>query len=330
MRIAVDVLGGDHAPNEIIAGVALALEQSFPPDGLLLVGPEQLIREKMGSGADCPEIINTEVRVEGEESPAEALRSKTDSSIRLCVDAVARGAASGLVSFGNTGATVVASAVGLGLLPGIKRSGIAVSLQGVNGRFVMVDAGANPSPKPEHLFHYGLMGRAYAQDILNAENPSLGLLNIGGEASKGNTVLKETHALLEASNLPFHGNIEGNQIFEGNVDVIIADGFSGNTVIKVLEGFGEFLMAGFARLGDEASDGEKSAFRSLLGVADYTEVGGAILLGVQGTVVVGHGRSEAKAVPAALFAARDEVEKEVNQHIVEAVSEYSQEATSSS
>ena len=326
MRIAVDVLGGDHAPDEILAGIALALEQGFPAGDLLLVGPESLIQEKLGETSDCPAIVHTDVKVEGDESPTEALRSKPTSSIRLCADAVAQGDANGLVSFGNTGATVASAIIVLGLLQGIRKPGIAVSLHGVNGRFVMVDAGANPTPKPEHLFLYGLMGCAYAQDILDATNPTVGLLNIGGESSKGNPVLKETHALLEASGLPFVGNVEGNQIFEGSVDVIVADGFSGNTVIKVLEGFGEFLMAGFARLGEDASETAKDTFRKLLGVADYTEVGGAILLGVKGTVVVGHGRSEARAVPPALFAARDEVEKKVDKHIIEWIARHSKTA----
>lgn len=318
MRVAVDLLGGDHAPREIILGVAEALRSgAFRADELLLVGPaasaEALLREE--GVTEMPEMLHTESVIAGHEKPVEGLRAKPDASIALCVGAVRSGQAAGLVAFGNTGATVAASTMGLGLLPGIRRPGIAVSMLGRGGRFLLLDAGANPSPKPLHLVQYAVMGRAYARHVLGHEEPRVGLLNIGGEASKGNEVMKQAHVQLEERDLPFVGNVEGNQLFSGAADVYVADGFVGNMVLKVVEGFAEYLVGVAAESGGEGS--LRSFLRGLLGASDFSEVGGALLLGLNGAVVIGHGRSRANAVLPALRAARTEVEAEVNRHIVE-------------
>ncbi|MCP4091942.1 MAG: phosphate acyltransferase PlsX [Planctomycetes bacterium] len=329
MRIAVDVLGGDHAPYEILKGVGEALlGGAFIPSELLLVGPEEVITAQLTEMGctEIPPIRHTEVFIAGHEKPVVGLRSKPDASISLCVQAVRGGEADGLIAFGNTGATVAAATMGLGMLPGIRRPGIAVTILGLGGRFVLLDAGANPTPKPEHLFQYSLMGAAYARDLLGHENPRIGLLNIGGEASKGSDVLKSCHSALGNSSLNFVGNVEGNHLFSGEAEVFVADGFVGNMVLKVVEGFAEYLVTAASR--SESGDGVKSTLRHLLGAADFSEVGGATLLGVNGVVLIGHGRSHANAVLPALEAVRKDIEVGVNRHIIESLAAHQSEAPS--
>jgi len=322
MRIAVDVLGGDFAPVEILKGVSEALVSGeFQAEQLLLVGPEAAIREQLTAAGvtEVPQIVHTDSCIAGDEKPVEGLRSKPQASISLCVGAVRQGQADGLIAFGNTGATVAAATMGLGMLPGIRRPGIGIVLQGRSGPFTLLDAGANPAPKSRHLFQYGLMGAAYARDILEIAEPRVALLNIGGEATKGSPMLKEAHAMLDESDLRFAGNIEGNHLFFGEADVVIADGFVGNMVLKVVEGFAEYLAGQAAAISQDASEGVRDTIRQLFGAADYAEVGGATLLGVNGTVLIGHGRSKASAVLPALRAVRADVEKGVNRHITESV-----------
>jgi glycerol-3-phosphate acyltransferase PlsX len=316
MRVAVDVLGGDYAPGEILKGVTQALlSEEFRADELLLAGPEALIADKLREAgvSNLPAVLDTDQVIEGHEKPIEGLRAKPKASVLQCVGAVKQGAADGLIAFGNTGATVAAATMGLGMLPGIRRPGIAVTLQGAHGSFVLLDVGANPSPKPNHMFQYALMGAAYAKDLLAIERPRIGLLNIGGEATKGNSVLKETHAALAAGDLNFVGNVEGNHLFSGEADVYVADGFVGNMVLKVVEGFAEFLV----RAAREQGESVREALRGMVGAAEFSEVGGATLLGVDGVVLIGHGRSKADAVLSALRAVRKDVDKGVNRHIVE-------------
>jgi glycerol-3-phosphate acyltransferase PlsX len=325
MRIAVDMLGGDHAPHELVAGIAQALlSGDFTADELLLVGPEDIIAAQFAElgVSDVPEILHTTDVIGGHEKPIEGMRSKPDASILKAVAACRDGRAGGIVAFGNTGAAVAASTIGLGLLPGVRRPGIAVTLVGANGKFVLLDAGANPNPKPEHLFHYALMGAAFSRDMHQHSNPTIGLLNIGGEASKGSPLLQEVHKRLEDSGLNFIGNVEGNQLFNGVADVLVADGFVGNMVLKVVEGFGErVIQVGHARGHDQQM---KDVVRQLLGVSDFSEAGGANLLGVNGVVLIGHGRSKASAVLPALEIVRAEIKAGVNQHIVESLQAHTQ------
>ncbi len=317
MRIAVDVLGGDHAPRAILEGVAAALRDGgFRAEELLLVGPEEASRAVLREAgvAEAPPILHTDEFVGSDEKPVVALRQKPNASIALCVGAVRGGEADGLVSFGNTGATVAASTMGLGLLEGLRRPAIAVSMEGAAGRFVLLDAGANPTPKPLHLAQYAVMGAAHARDLLAHARPRVGLLNIGGEANKGGQALKEAYGMIEAAaeGYEFVGNVEGNEIFAGRADVFVCDGFVGNVVLKVVEGFAEYLVATAAEDGSEVS----GALRRLLGAADFSEVGAAVLLGVRGVVLIGHGRSQANAVPPALRTVRAHLEAGVNRHIV--------------
>ncbi|MAW61632.1 MAG: phosphate acyltransferase PlsX [Planctomycetes bacterium] len=324
MRIAVDVLGGDHAPDEILKGVAEALlTGEFAADELLLVGPRPIMEQQLGElGVESlPHLLHTEQVIEGHEKPVEGLRSKPEASIVLCVGAVREKKADGLIAFGNTGATVAAATMGLGMLPGIRRPGIAVVLHGRQGPFTLLDAGANPAPKPNHLFQYGLMGASFASDVLGIEQPRVALLNIGGEAGKGSPLLKEAYALLQEAPVQFNGNIEGNHLFFGEADVVVADGFAGNMVLKVVEGFAEYLTGRATEASRDAGEGLRNTIRQLFGAADYAEVGGASLLGVNGTVLIGHGRSKASAVLPALRAVRKDIEKGVNRHITERIAE---------
>jgi glycerol-3-phosphate acyltransferase PlsX len=197
-----------------------------------------------------------------------------------------------------------------------------VTLVGANGKFVLLDAGANPHPKPEHLFHYALMGAALSRDMHQHSNPNIGLLNIGGEASKGSPLLQDVYKRLEESGLNFAGNVEGNQLFSGIADVLVTDGFVGNMVLKVVEGFGERVI----QVGHEQGHDQqmKDVVRQLLGVSDFSEAGGANLLGVNGVVIIGHGRSKASSVLPALEIVRADIKAGVNQHIVESLQAHAQ------
>jgi glycerol-3-phosphate acyltransferase PlsX len=332
MKIAVDVLGGDYAPDEILLGIGGALRSGdFRAEELLLVGPEAAIRASLAAQgvAEAPAILHTDQVIEGHEKPIEGLRAKPRASVAVCVGAVREGAAGGLVAFGNTGATVAAATMGLGLLPGLRRPGIGVTLTGESGRFVLLDVGANPAPKPLHLFQYALMGAAYARDLFAVAQPRVGLLNIGGEATKGTPLFKETHkALAEAADakMAFVGNVEGNQLFGGGADVYVCDGFVGNMVLKVVEGFAEYLVRAAGATGAREGEGLKATLRRKLGAADFSEVGAATLLGVNGVVLIGHGRSRANAVLPALRTARAEMQAQVNRHIVESVAAHGGQA----
>ncbi|MFK5955798.1 MAG: phosphate acyltransferase PlsX [Planctomycetota bacterium] len=331
MRIAVDTLGGDYAPHEILKGIAIALrEGGFSSDELVLVGPERVITQSLNAEGitELPSIVHTEDVIEGHEKPVVGLRTKPNSSISLCVKTIRAGDADGLIAFGNTGATVAASTMGLGMLPGIRRPGIAVTIRGRGGSFVLLDAGANPTPKPEHLFQYSLMGTAYSKDLLGRENPRIGLLNIGGEAGKGSEVIRSAYQSLEASNLNFVGNVEGNELFDDKADVFVADGFVGNMVLKVVEGFAEYLVHSAAQSPNGA--GVRDVLRNMLGASDFSEVGGATLLGVNGVVLIGHGRSHASAVLPALRAVKADIEAGVNHHIVESLASHVGEVPSNS
>jgi len=221
---------------------------------------------------------------------------------------------------GNTGALVAAATRGLGTLPGVKRPGIAVTLA-LHGRpMTILDMGANIAPKPEHLVQYGLMGSVYAKTCLDCESPRIGLLNIGEESTKGTALLKEAHSLMTASTAGFVGNIEGNEIFSGDADVVVTDGFTGNVVLKLMEGLSG-LMFGLV-LGELKSHGVEWGAEALGNIRkhiDYAQYGGALLLGVAGAVVVGHGRSDEIAVANALALAARDLDAGVNAEIVRGV-----------
>jgi len=322
-RIALDVMGGDDAPRAILAGALRAISedaaQRLDPERILLVGdPDAIAKGLAELGSDAAFPVRAASQAIGmDESPATALRSKPDSSIANCVGAVRTEEAGAIVSMGNTGAMVGAATLGLKTLAGVKRPGIAVTMRLTGNPLTLLDMGANIAPKPEHLLQYAIMGSVLMRDVLETPKPRVGLLNIGEEASKGTDLLKAAHELLTNSHLEFVGNIEGGDIFSQKSDVIIADGFTGNVVLKLLEGTAAFLLQ--MMLGELKSHGVSWAPEALKNIKrniDYAEYGGALLLGVGGVVVIGHGRSDALAVSNALGLAARAMDNKVNEHIV--------------
>ena len=235
----------------------------------------------------------------------------------MATGAVKQGAAGAHVSMGNTGAVVGAATVGLKTLPGVRRPGIAVTIEFTGRPVTVLDMGANVAPKPEHLLQYGHMGTIYSRDLLGCEAPRVGLLNIGEEESKGTDLLRDAYGQLKGSGLDFVGNVEGGDLFKGACDVVVTDGFTGNVVLKLMEGFAGFMLRMVhGELERNGAAWGPQALASLHKQVDYSEYGGALLLGVNGIVVIGHGRSDARAVANALEHARRAIDADVNAHIV--------------
>ncbi len=323
-RIALDVMGGDNAPDAILAGAlrAVASDRGAPlqPERILLVGDQERIEAGLKELGGNPgfEIRHASQVVDMHDSPAAAMRSKPDSSIAIAVQAVKKGSAGAVVSMGNTGALVASATRGLGTLEGVRRPGIAVTFALGGHPMTVLDMGANIVPKPEHLLQYGMMGGIYARECLSCADPRIALLNIGEEPSKGTDLLKDAHAMLSAAPLNFVGNLEGNDMFQGKADVIVTDGFTGNVVLKLLEGFAGFLLGmvmGELKSHNAAYGGE--LLTNVQRNIDYAEYGGALLLGVSGVVVVGHGRSDARAVANALGLAARTLDAGLNERIVD-------------
>lgn len=304
MRIAVDAMGGDDAPARIVDG-ALAAARHLGI-GVDLIGRTGAIRGELARHLDLSmldvQVIEAPDVVEMVESPAQALRRKPRASIRVAAERVARGDAAALVSAGHTGATVVAAHAAFGMLPGVDRPALAPSVPTRVGSAVLIDAGATVECKPAYLLQFGVMGAVYARTWLGVDRPRVGLLSIGEEETKGNELTREAHRLLKSSPLHFVGNVEARDIFSGQADVIVCDGFTGNVALKLSEGLvemvedllGEELRSTFsAQVGYLLS---RRAFRRFRKRVDYSEYGGAPLMGVAGLCIVGHGRSSAKAV----------------------------------
>ncbi len=303
MKIAVDAMGGDHAPGEIVAGAV----QAAVEDGteILLVGiPEQVEAELVRLGGRPPriEVVPAEEVVGMDEPPITPIRKKRRSSIRICAELVRSGRAQAMVSAGNTGAAMIAAKMVIGTIPGVDRPALAAVFPNRTGRTVVLDVGANIDSKVEHLRQFAVMGHFYAQEVLRTPSPRIGLLSIGEEDVKGNDLTKEVFHVLKTTGLNFVGNVEGRDFFNGNVDVVVCDGFVGNVVLKAAESmaglFGQMLREGLqkswrTKLGYLLA---KPAFDDFRRRVDYTEYGAAPLLGVQGGCFIGHGRSNAKAV----------------------------------
>jgi len=328
-RIALDVMGGDHAPSAILDGALLAVsaerEAKLEPGRILLVGDQSMIEAHLEAAGGNPGFgIQHASQVIGmDESPAIALRAKRDSSIGVCVKAIRKGEASAMVSMGNTGACVGAATLGLGTLEGVRRPGIAITLRLTGQPVTLLDMGANIACKPEHLLQYGVMGSVFLRDLLGVENARIGLLNIGEEPSKGTDLNKAAHELLSSAPLNFVGNVEGTDVFAGATDVVVTDGYTGNVVLKLMEGLSGFLMKLVAKeLKAHGADWVGDVLGSLYRHTDYAEYGGALLLGVRGTVVIGHGRSDAAAVANALGLAARALDACVDEHIVEGVAAF--------
>lgn len=322
-RIALDVMGGDHAPEATLKGALLSVSDKakhrIVPERVVLVGDRAAIESGLAALGGNPgfAIVHTTQVIGMGESPAVALRGKPDSSINVCVGLCEKGQVGAAVSMGNTGAMVGAATIGLGTLPGVKRPGIAVTIDLTGHPVTLVDMGANIAPKAQHLVQYGLMGAVYAKSCIGQENPRIGLLNIGEEEAKGTDLLKEAYGLFRESGQNFVGNIESHDIFRRACEVVVTDGFTGNVVLKLLEGFSAFMLQLVLKeLQTHGVTWAAEALRHVRRNIDYAEYGGALLLGVKGTVVIGHGRSDATAVSNALGIAARAMDARVNDSIV--------------
>jgi glycerol-3-phosphate acyltransferase PlsX len=304
MRIAVDAMGGDHAPARVVDG-ALAAARHLGI-GVDLVGRPAAVRAELSRHDDAAaldvRVIDAPDVIAMEESPAQALRRKPGASIRVASELVARREAAAVVTAGHTGAAVVAAHGAFGMIPGVDRPALAPSVPTRQGSAVLIDAGATLECRPTYLLQFGVMGSVYARTWMGVARPRVGLLSIGEEATKGNELTREAHRLLKASPLNFIGNIEARDIFSGQADVIVCDGFTGNVALKLSEGLVEMVED---LLGDELQSTFSSqvgyllsrrAFRRFRRRVDYSEYGGAPLMGVAGLCIVCHGRSSAKAI----------------------------------
>ncbi len=324
MHIALDAMGGDHGPEQLIAGAIQAVQK----EGLqvTLVGDERIIRSSLeslspeGNVLSRLHIVHTTEMVEMGESPVEAIRKKKNASVMVAFDLVKKKEVAGAVSAGNSGATMAAAVRKLGRIKSVSRPGIASAFPTLKQPVVMMDVGANVDCRPKHLFQFAIMASAFSQ-VFDIKSPRVGLLSIGEEAGKGNQLVKETHSMLSESSLNFVGNVEGRDIWQGDVDVIVCDGFVGNICLKVSEGLveaaGEMIRGGImssltAKLGYLLA---RPVFRRLKKRVDYAEYGGAPLLGINGTGLVCHGKSSSAAIKNAILEAAKIVEMKVNEKI---------------
>ena len=307
MRIAVDAMGGDHAPRVNVDG-AVAAAREFGI-ATILVGRraelEPLLADSGYTGRDIEIVDATEV-VTFDDPATAAIRKKRNSSIRIAANCVRDGRAQGLVSAGHTGAAMVSAKMVVGTIQGVDRPALATVLPNLTGHCLLLDVGANPDLKTPHFREFAVMGSIYAELVFGKRNPSIGLMSIGEEDSKGNEQSKEAFKTLKETGLNFIGNVEGRDVFNGKVDVIVTDGFTGNVILKVSEALAEMvenMLREEIKRTLQASVGfllSKSAFRRFKQRIDYSEYGGAPLLGVKGCVIICHGRSSAKAIKNAI------------------------------
>lgn len=329
MKIAVDAMGGDHAPGAVVAGAVLAAPEI--EGEIILVGRQPVIEAELAKLNQRPSnlvIHHAEDVVEMGESPLLALRQKAGSSVTVSVDLVRDGVADAAISAGNSGAMMAAATMRLRTLPGVQRPAIAITLPTDIGERIVLDAGANVDCKPEHLAEFAIMGSLYCEHVLGITNPRVGLLSIGTERSKGNDLSLAAYPLLEQLPVNFVGNIEGEQIVSGSIDVTVCDGFVGNVVLKVCEG----VAAGFMQDLNNAIGGSvwgklgarllRPALRKMAAKYDYAEYGGALLLGVNGVCMISHGKSDARAIAKAIVVSAASVQSRVQTHMAESFEQY--------
>ena len=326
-RIALDAMGGDQGSMVTVEGaVAAARDLNL---SVLLVGNEEEISQRLKQHATnglsiairhAPETVGMQ------ESPSAALRKKKQSSIRIGLELVKSGEADAFISAGNTGAVMATALITLGPLPGVERPAIALIIPTLKGQSILLDVGANADCKARHLLQFAIMGDVYARQIMGKPSPTVGLLSIGEEESKGNELTREAFRGLEEEQcLNFIGNVEGREVFRGRADIIVCDGFTGNIALKIIESAAEFFTL---LLKEELAKGlvgkagallARGAFKRFRKLVDYTEYGGAPLLGVRGVCIISHGRSTAKAIKNAIRAAAECVENRVIEHITEGI-----------
>ncbi len=322
MKIAVDAMGGDHGPAVVVEGAAAAAREFGA--SIVLVGDKAAIEReitRLGAQRLDFEIRHASQVVSMVESPSHALRRKRDSSLRVAAELVRDGEATAFVSAGNTGAAMAIAMFVIGVLPGVDRPAIAAVLPSLRGFTVLLDVGANIGPKPWHLLQFAIMGHAFSRDILGLDSPRVGLLSVGEEEGKGNDLTREAFEQLKASSLNFVGNVEGRDIYNGSCDVVVTDGFTGNVALKISESLAEMLGA---MIKEELMRDVRSKIAAALALpafarfrkrVDYTEMGGAPLLGIDGGAIVCHGASPVKAIKNAIRVAAEWANAGLNEHI---------------
>lgn len=331
MRVALDAMGGDYAPRNIVEGAVLALREYAQMTQLFLVGDQKAIQQeldRLGCQDTRVEIVHATQVVGMDEQGIAAVRKKKDSSVSRAVDLVKHGKADAIVSAGHTGAAVAASTIKLRTLPGVDRAGIASTIPTESNLFVLIDAGANPDAKPEHLLQYAIMGSVYSRHVLGYANPSIGLMSIGSEDNKGSEATKEVFKMLKSSGLNFRGNVEGHDLFEHPVEVVLCEGFLGNVVLKSCEALAHAI---FSWLKHELKKNPlrmagaalaRGAFKAIGKKTNVDEYGGSVLLGVDGICIIAHGSSSAYAIKNAIRVALESISHQVNPHIVKELETY--------
>ena len=315
-------MGGDHGPAVVVEGAVAAVREFGA--SVSLVGDKAAIERevlRLDAHALDVEIRHASQVVGMGESPSHALRRKRDSSLRVAAELVKDGTAAAFISAGNTGAAMAIAMFTLGVLAGVDRPAIAVVLPNRKGRTILLDVGANVDPKPKHLVQYAVMGHVYASDILGVAAPRVGLLSVGEEEGKGNELVREVFKTLEGMPLNFTGNVEGRDLYNGSVDVVVTDGFTGNVALKISESLADMILhlireeltrTPMAKFGALLV---RPAFRRFWKRVDYNELGGAPLLGINGACIIGHGASPPRAVKNAIRVAAEWVRTDVNAHI---------------
>jgi glycerol-3-phosphate acyltransferase PlsX len=337
MKIALDAMGGDFGPPNIVGGAVMALKEYPHIEKLFLVGDTPRIEAELkqhGCSDGRIEIVHATQVVEMSDGAVDAVKRKKDSSVSRAVDLVKKGDASAIVSAGHTGAAVAATTIKLRTLPGVDRPGIAAVIPSETNIFVLIDAGANSDPRPDHMAQYAIMGSVYSRHVLGYPKPTVGLMSIGDEDMKGSDLTKEVFKLLKQSGLNFRGNIEGHDLFADPVEVVVCDGFVGNVILKTCESIGDAI---FKWLKHELMKSKtrmagaylaRNAFRTIKKKVNYEEYGGMPLLGVNGICIIAHGASTPLAIKNALRVAAESIEQQVNPHIVEEVRRYHETTTS--
>ena len=321
-RIALDAMGGDHAPSETIAGAVDAARRGVD---VLLVGSQSLLEDELANYdtklpiADAPDVIGMA------DDPTRAIREKPESSIVVCAKLVASGEAAGFVSAGSTGAAMAAAAIIMGRIPGLARPAIATIIPTFGTPTLLLDSGANPEVKPEQLAQFAVMGSVAAKALLDADPPRVGLLSIGEEKGKGRDLERSAYELIEAGPVEFVGNIEGRDVATDKVDVIVTDGFTGNVFLKATEGtaslMNSYVVEALSTLGDDIRSAVVPVLVQVREKMDWETYGGAQLLGVRGSALIAHGSSTRRAIANALVMARDSADRDLPGRIARALAE---------
>lgn len=329
MRIAVDAMGGDYAPRAVVEGAVEAAREFGV--GIVLVGDQSKVEAELArleTGGLDVQVKHASQVVEMNDSASVTLRKKKDASVRVATELVKSGEAVAVISAGHTGAAMATAFFVLGTVKGVDRPAIAAQMPNVAGSSLLLDVGANVDCKPFHLLQFAVMGDVYIKKTQGMESPRVGLLSIGEEDTKGNELTRETFKLLKASRLNFIGNVEGRDVFNGKADIVVCDGFIGNVALKISEGLAEAMSTMLKREIEDYIAGQvgymllKPAFRKFKKRIDYSEYGGAPLLGTNGICMISHGSSSAKAIKNAVRAAKEQHANKVNSYIRKEIETY--------